>query len=294
MMNLHKRISLSLFFMMVVTACANVATPTPFSSSTATSIPAPTLIPITPTIAAPTVEPSPTSMPTQKTENGVTVVWNVELQTYERHLNLDDKGIPLIALNKSLDPGLPDLLMLYVKISDKVSEFAKLGSISLHSGANVTVAPSFENQFLTDIIKSLGSKVTFQQAASGEASVSFTTSEGKQIMKLGPNKIVEVDILDKPIGNGFKEYKDPYGNAIWQVRLFTDENNNLHEWIVLPQGVSIDQLTKEQQVETYLLFGVVLGDSDQSVPHYTMNLGSYVDLMTNSKFSPSFDIGPSQ
>ena len=66
-MNAHKRIALCLFFMMVVTACANVATPTPFSSPTATSISTPTLISITPTVAVPTVEPSPTVDPNMPT-----------------------------------------------------------------------------------------------------------------------------------------------------------------------------------------------------------------------------------
>ncbi len=63
MMNAHKRIALCLVFMMVVTACANVATPISFASPTSTSISTPTLIPITPTVAAPTVEPSPTVDP---------------------------------------------------------------------------------------------------------------------------------------------------------------------------------------------------------------------------------------
>ena len=71
-------------------------------------------------------------------------------------------------------------------------------------------------------------------------------------MELGIKKgsRIVVDILDKVVGNGFEPWKD-MTNLTFQVRLFT-KNGELHLWIVLPPGVSADQLTEYQWNEIRL------------------------------------------
>ena len=101
-----------------------------------------------------------------------------------------------------------------------------------------------------------------------------------------------VDVLDKPVGNGFKDWKDPSG-TYFQVRLFTDAQNNLHLWIV--PSVSLDQLTKEQLMEMFVYASAqVVSNSDQRVPGCCQNLVNYVPLLTDPKYPPFIDINPEQ
>ena len=162
-MNAHKRIALCLFFVMVVTACANVTTPIPFSSPIATSIPTQTLIPITPTIP-PTIESSLTVDPNappdgtgqlgadglyHKSENGVDVTWNPEVQTFERHLNADDAGVPLVTFTTA---PIYNNLFLYMYIDDTIPGSDRVGLLSLHPGVgDQQIGKSFHMQFPFDL-----------------------------------------------------------------------------------------------------------------------------------------------
>ena len=150
----------------LLSACATpvTATPTAFPEATSTSIP--TSIPPTATI-----EPSPTVDPNMpegatgkdangnytKAENGVNVVWNAELNTYERHLNADDAGVPLAALSTALKAnGLTDDFYLIVNISDTIPGFDRAGLISFHPGVGDQQIPiSFAMQFPFDLARKL-------------------------------------------------------------------------------------------------------------------------------------------
>ena len=299
-MKTYKRIFLYLFLMIVVTGCVNVTTNVPLSSSTATngetpSTPKPTEIPATPTETPdPNNPPGATGKDAQgnwiKTENGVQVAWNAELNTWERHINVNNEGIPLVALTQQMqNNGGKDMLFLHAKVSDKVPGFEHIGSLSLHNGANVNIRESFGNQFWFDLLKKIGSNLDYQQILDGKVFISFTTSDGTQNWKISPDTKVEVYILDKPIGNGFQDWKDAKGNN-FQSRMFTDEQGNLHLWIV--PGRPIDQYSREELMEMYLFAPAsVISDPDQRVPRYSSRLSGYVILATDP---PYFDFGPPQ
>ncbi len=115
----------------LLSACATPMTATPTALAVTTPTSTPILIPPTATI-----EPSPTVDPNMpegatgkdangnytKTENGMTVVWNKDLNTWERHLNVNDQGIPLINFNQMQHDqgGMKDGLNLFVNVSDQV------------------------------------------------------------------------------------------------------------------------------------------------------------------------------
>ncbi len=151
-----------------------------------------------------------------KVEDGLTVVWNSALHTWERPLNVNDEGIPLRALTEeSHNVGLKDQVWLYVYVSDKVQGSEKAEFISHHPGANVDNLPgghpiNFSNQFFSDLtVRVYGNMLNhplFQDVMNGRASVEFTTSEGPQTWKLGPDTKVIVDILDQPARNGFRKW----------------------------------------------------------------------------------------
>jgi len=247
-----------------------------------------------------------------KVENGMTVVWNVELNIWERHLNLNDQGIPLIVWTQNdHNVGAHDQVFLIVRVDDGMQGVEKIDSISLHPGANIDDEPgghplNFSNVFLGDVLKEYqGQFNTFNVRwfDEGKISFSFTTSERQEpwSWKLGPNTSVIVDILDAPIGNGFvKEHGlgvfdgiDGPDQTRYQLRVFTDSEGNLHEWIV--PGKPVDQLTKEQLLEMYLYAPTFLTQSSD----FRTDLGSnrltfYVDVLTKPAFPPFIDFGPPQ
>ena len=300
--------------MIVVTGCANVTTNVPLSSPTAgtgetTPTLKPTESPATPTETRdPNMPPGATGKDAQgnyvKIENGVQVAWNAELNTYERHVMVNDVGVQLLALtSQAHSNGVSDQLFLHVNISDKLPGFEKVESLSFHNGAGDSIGQTtFADVFMVDLQKVLQKNMgfafhDFRQFMSGEFSLSFTTAERSQpwVWKLGPNTTVVVDIIDAPIGPGFQTWKDAEGYT-FQTRLFTDEQGNLHVWVVpeIAQGTSIDQYSREELMKMYL-FGVasVVADSDQTTQHYTQKLSLYAILAAKPNES-SFDFGPQQ
>lgn len=327
-MNAHKLIALCLVFMLVITACAHVATNTHLPISTATTIPSLTQIPQTATVqltatfvasqfvATPTLDPRFGSKPmpdagftvyqnmgtfqwTERDANGKNErVWSQEFGTWERNLNLEGKPIQLMYIsNESRAAGFHDQIWLQVNISDRVSGFDKVGLLSLHIGTdNLDVGKSFRNQFIADLKRKADPGPIFLDIDQDKVSIPFTTIEGPQIWKLGPNTKVVVDILDKPIGNGFIPWDDMYGpsNSVFQVRLFADQTTgDLHVQVV--PGMPVDQLSKEQWAEI-LLYGPaqIIQNSDQRVAHFSSYLSTYVVLLTNPQYPAFFDMGPSQ
>ena len=233
-----------------------------------------------------------------KTEDGVTVTWSPELNTWERILNVSNESIKLMAVTQqSHDLGIKDQIGLIVRISDKVPGFSKMGSISKHPGADIDGGGqgfNFPNQFLSDLRKKIGPKVDYYHPImNGEIFIPFTTTEGSQNWKLGPDTTVEVDILDQPIGDGFQKYSDPYTMETWQVRIFADQQGNLHEWIVLSKPV--DQLTKEQRNEVNLLApGLIIGSSDTQLHKFSDKLTMWIALLVDPSRPAFFDIDPPQ
>ena len=247
-----------------------------------------------------------------KTENGMDVTWSKDLNTWERHLNLNDRDIPLIVWNLD-QPNLPDQVFLTVKISDKVQGFEKAESISLHPGANVDDelpghGINFPNVFSGDVIKKYaGSMNTIDSRwfTDGKISFSFTTSERPDpwVWKLGPNTKVVVDILATPVGEGFFKGAingvydgiDGPGQTKYQIRVFTDAQGNLHEWIV--PGKPVDKLTKQQMIQMYLFAPAYLtmsSDFTQFTNLNVSNLQNYVWLLTNPAVPPFIDFTPPQ
>jgi hypothetical protein len=314
------------FAMFLVASCAPIvpsatvprdaeSSPTPLSTETPTTLPNATA---TSTIETPpTVDPNAPPDGTgqkdangnyTKIENGVSVVWNPELQTYERHLNLNDQDIPLIVWNPfQHNLGIHDQVFLTVRISDKVQGFEKAGSIRLHPGANIDNEPgghplNFSNLFLGDVIKKYTGSFNRIEPGwfDGKISFTFTTSERPDpwVWTLGPHTKVIVDVLDKSIGNGFQKADDPWAKGSLQkgslqVRLFTDEGGNLHLWIV--PGSPLDQLTKKQLMEIMLYAPAqVIDHSDQRVPPFSPKLDNYISFTTNPNLPPFFDFGPPQ
>ena len=124
----------------LVSACAAPAVTTPIP----TAIPASTQTPPPSPIPPPTLTPSPTVDPNTpsgatgkdakgnytKVENGLSVVWNPELNTWERHLNVNDEGIPLILFNQMQHEigGMRDYLDLYISVSDRVQGYDRVES----------------------------------------------------------------------------------------------------------------------------------------------------------------------
>jgi hypothetical protein len=311
------------FAMFLVASCAP-SVPSATVPGSAESSPTPPLS----ATEAPTNTPTATSTPTEtpdpnmpdgatgkdaqgnyiKIENGLTVVRNTELNTWERHLNLDDQDIPLIVWDQiQHNVGFHDQVLLTVRISDKVPGFEKAGSISLHPGANVDDLPggnpfNFSNIFLADVIQKYTGSFLITDPGwfdQGKISFSFTTSERPDpwVWNLGPETKVIVDVLDKPIGNGFQKADDPWAKGSLQkgslqVRLFT-EGGNLHLWIV--PGSPLDQLTKEQWMEIFLYAPAqVIDHSDQRVSPFSDKLSTYIALTTKPSHPPFIDIGPPQ
>jgi len=263
---------------------------------------APSPIPPTPfpPTTSPTVEPSPTvdpNMPegaTGKNANGEWVdqkggVWNPEVQTFERHLNLNDQGVTLINFNQQQHDlgGMRDHLPLFVNISDKVQGFDKLDSISTHPGAGDKDL-SFAN-----VIRGFFSDSLRMNTWREDKAVSIATIEGKGtwiISKDDSHKIV-VDILDKAIGDGFQTWTDSYGTT-FQSRIFT-KDGDLHVWIV--PGKPVDQLKKVQLMEMYL-FGPasIFNNTDQTKQGSSTPLDTLSVAAINPQLLPLFDFVPSQ
>lgn len=301
----------------VFTACATPATALNTSIPSTETI---TLSPVpsqTPTIApTPTETPDPNAPPGYtgkdaqgnytKPENGVTVMWNTELNMWVRHIMVNDEGVPLLAVSgQAHSNGVSDQLFLHVNISDKVPGFEKVESLSFHSGAGDSNGPTFGNVFLLDLQKVLQKRIGpaykgFQQLDSGDISLSFTTSEGSKKWKIGQGSTIVVDILDRPIGIGFQSWKcpmwkNPNKNYIFQTRLFTDDQGNLYVWLIPDPTIPIDQYTREDDMAMYL-FGVasIVNDSDQTQQFFSMKLATYSAVASDSKLPPYFDFGPPQ
>lgn len=112
-----------------------------------------------------------------------------------------------------------------------------------------------------------------RQTQGGGMTVDFTAVEGTQHWQFGTNGKIIVDILNqKPKDSGFQTWEDPDGNQ-FQSRIFTDEQGNLHVWIV--PGKSVDQYTKERLLEMYL-FGPasIIANRNQQVQKYSSELAS--------------------
>ena len=153
------------------------ATPTVLVETTSTSIP--TSIPPTATI-----EPSPTVDPNMpkgatgkdangnytKMENGVTVTWNAELNTWERSIT-NNNGVPLLVNNAAMrSNGLSDTQFLHVLIDNQLAGVDDVASLSLVSGADESAGKSFAGVFHLAIQKKFG-VIDFHQLPS----LSFTT-----------------------------------------------------------------------------------------------------------------------
>lgn len=294
----------------LIVSTTSCATPTPAATPTTTTTPAPTVTPaatLTPTATIdPNMPPDATGKDAQgdytKSENGITVVWNAKLSIWERHLNLDDKGIPFILpTNLGLSAGYKNQVFLYVNIADTVPGFEMLTSISLHPGVNEfpppgspNWRPNFSDQFSSDLFVKLNRPRDMFTALAQGASIQFTTLEGQQTWKLGPNTKIVVDILDAPVGNGFRKWWGMYDDPPkYMVRIFTDEQGNLHEWIV--PSIAVDQLTKEQLAEIFILAPAqVLGGSDQRYLPFSEHVVNYVQLLTNPAYLPVIDFGAPQ
>ena len=144
----------------LLSSCATATTVTPTALVEASPTSTPTSIPPTATI-----EPSPTVDPNMpegatgkdangnytKTENGLTVIWNKDLNTWERHIMVNDIGVPLFPYgDKGHSIGLTDQMRLHVNISDKLPGFDKVKSLSFVgiSGDNY---PELLNLFILDL-----------------------------------------------------------------------------------------------------------------------------------------------
>jgi len=280
----------------LLSACATpmTATPTAFSETTSTSVP--TSIPPTATIEpSPTVDPSMPEGATGKdaegnwikTENGVNVTWSKDLNTWERHLNVNNEGIPLVIFNEQqhTQGGMKDNFPLFVNVSDKMSGYNNVDSISPHPGAGDQDL-SFANIFRYDIQKAFGI-TDMRQIQAGETTVTFTTVEGRQTINL--NKSVIVDVFDQPTGGGFQQWKiaDPSGTT-FQSRLFADAQQNLHVWVV--PGKQIDQLTHTQLLEMFLFGPASIIDSrDQRVQNISQEVINLSYSAVNPKILPFLD-----
>ena len=158
---------------------------------------------------------------------------------------------------------------------------------------------SFVNAFASDLQLSFDRHGAFYlDLNNGKLSAAFTTDEGPQTWKFGPNTKVVVDILDKPpTGYVFKDWEIPTVTVKphhVQVRLFADkQTGDLHLWAV--PDAPVNQLTKDELLYIYLYGpGQVIGRLDQHNPGFSQKLSIYVSLLTQSQYPPFFDFGPPQ
>ncbi len=83
-------------------------------------------------------------------------------------------------------------------------------------------------------------------------------------------------------------YDDP---PKYMVRIFADEQGNLHEWIV--PSVPVDQLTREQLVEILILAPAqVIQGSDQRYLPFSEHVVNYVQLLTKPAYPAFIDFVP--
>ncbi len=268
-----------ILFAFLLNACATSATTINTSipsTETSTQSPAPsqtlTILPTSTETPDPNAPEGWTGKDAQgnyiKTENGITVTWNTELNTWERHIIVNDDGVPLFPVNDAGHAaGYTDQMKLHVNISDKVPGFDKVESLSFHSSVVNSGGDTLINVFIVDLQKALKSRMGSAyhdnyQLFTGGLSLSFTTAERPQpwVWKLGPNTTVDVDIIDAPIGPGFQTWKcpmwkNPTKSYIFQTRLFTDDQGNLHVWLIPDPTIPIDQYSREDDMAMYL-FGV--------------------------------------
>ncbi len=311
---MKKILPIVLLFVFFLFSCAPNATPNVTATSvvTATSTLAPTFTPTITVTATETPDPNKpldaTGQNAQgnyiKVENGVTVVWDAKLNTWERHLNVNDQGIPLLVASETWvsNFGFTSEAFLHVNISDKVPGFDKIESISLHPGITADYTPgdpmNLTVLFDSNLIQTYHLKNLRDEK---NLSIPFTTLEGPQTWIVGPNTNVIVDILEAPVGNGFFKTHglgvydgiDGPGQTRYQLRIFADSQGNLHEWIV--PSKSVDKLTKEQLLEMYLYAPAYLTQfSDFRTDQFCTNLGAYILLLTKPAYPHLIDFGPPQ
>ena len=212
-----RKLSLTISLLIVLSllsacAAATTATPTAFTEASPASTLMPTSIP--PTV---TMEPSPTVDPNMpegatgkdaqgnwtKTENGIQVTWNAELNSWMRSLIVNDQGIPVSPVTQKLE--------YHFYVSDAVAGAMQVDSISYHGSPGNS--PGYENAIfvkMQSLLEKSPDWNNYVNTLGTEISIPFTTSEGPQIMIVGNSKIakIEVDIIDKPIGDGFHTWYD--------------------------------------------------------------------------------------
>ena len=260
-MNSYKLIVLCLFLTMVVTACANVTTPTPISSFTATSVSTPTLIPITPTVAAPTVEPTPTvdpNMPKDATGKDAQGNWTKDNGTStwrDIHLNNTPEGtisgwFTSHILDGTLDGGIPlarddvakDSVPFYFDFQEGVS-----GPYLRHPqqvyGPNI---PAFEYFVMGDIIQQYfqqsedkipreeGPPFYEKWSSKDGIFLPVTTRTGSFDVKLGQDHgyifhAIPWDEADPAVHPEFNETQDDLAgkSVLYRWTLTADANDNL-------------------------------------------------------------------
>jgi hypothetical protein len=313
---------------MVVTACANVATPTPAVRPTSTNIPTPTLIPLTPT-ASPTVEPSPTvdpNMPVGKEgsdaignyvdaqENGQTVRYyeqkvhgaNGELESQWGRL-ITPQDIPLFDLPQTAnDAGNADQGWIRVFYMDKGGVHS-LQSITHPSGdySNPTGFVSALTRYLQTAAQAGGMDSSRPWSGlQGDYAFNFTGADEKTYTwQLGSNRvngqptqiIVDIrndyDAMAPTSSNGFFAYKDYSGfgpTNQYHGFMYTDEFGNLH--LEMAPQISEQQLTQQQIVEMILYELNILSNPDQQKGGISQLLSVFILNHSLDKLNPYFVI----
>jgi hypothetical protein len=270
----------------LLSACTAAPTPTPTATATYTPAASPT-----PTLT-PTVTPDP-DMPegaTGKNRAGQWTrsefVWSDEVARWMRPLN--KKPIPLLDLVKSEnDYGIPDQMWLFVDIAENVSGAERLGELTHEPYLTRIEGPHFAGMFLGF----LDNVNDVNDIEAGKVSIAFTTSEGPQNWKLGPNTSVCTHIIDPDDAGGeaFHEWSDPYGTHFFS-RFFTDEEGNLHSYAA--STIPLNQLNQEQIYEMMLIApGSVLNKPDQTSIYYN-EVTSALAVFAHNDSHPYFEIKP--
>ena len=276
-------------------ACATATTVTPTAFAETSPTAKPTSIPPTAMVEpSPTVDPNMPEGATGKDANGNWInekneIWNPELNAWMRSLIVNDQGISVSLVTPKLQ--------YHFYVSDAVAGASEVDSISYHGSAGNS--PGYENAILAkmqSVLEKSPDWNNYVNTLGTEISIPFTTSEGPQIMTVGNNTItkIEVDIIDKPIGDGFHTWYNSTNTKI-QSRMFSDKDGNVHVWHVI--GKPINQCTPQELAEL-LLFGPVsiLDNPDET------HLGESTLLLVYSRMAgaprsgeaPFLDFGPPQ
>ena len=236
---------------------------------------------------------------TETDAKGNVLYWHPEFGEWMRNITTDPDGVPLaVYTTQALNAGLTDQIRLHVAVAEGVPGAAHVGSVTFNDAVRDDTNPAdFTSVVFYDLQMAIEKRMglTLQeyiQMSFDQKHLAFTTSEGSQDWKMGPDTMIIVDILDKPVGNGFQVWKDVYGVQM-QSRIFTDAAGNLHVWIV--PGKSVDQMTKEQ-LARIILFGPasVIGSEDQTSQGESSELETLVAFSTDANRHPSIIFGPSQ